>query len=47
MMIIIELGLTITCTVKTLYNVPCYNRIFNIRLKFVGNGSVSIKIPPL
>ena len=34
-------------TVKTLYNVTCYNRIFNIRCKIVGNGSVSIKIPSL
>ena len=32
-------------TVKTLYNVTRYNRIFNIRGKFAGNGSVSIKIP--
>ena len=31
--------------VKTLYNVIHYNRIFNIQHKFVGNGSVSIKIP--
>ena len=34
-------------TVKTLYNVTCYNRIFNIRQKIAGNGSVSIKIPSL
>ena len=34
-------------TVKTLYNVTCYNRIFNIRHKIAGNGSVSIKIPSL
>ena len=34
-------------TVKTLYNVTRYNRIFNIRHKFAGNGSVSIKIPSL
>ena len=34
-------------TVKTLYNVIRYNRIFNIRHKFAGNGSVSIKIPSL
>ena len=34
-------------TVKTLYNVTHYNRIFNIRHKFAGNGSVSIKIPSL
>ena len=34
-------------TVKTLYNVTRYNRIFNIRHKIVGNGSVSIKIPSL
>ena len=32
-------------TVKTLYNVTLYNRIFNIRHKFAGNRSVSIKIP--
>ena len=31
-------------TVKTLYNVTGYNRIFNIRHKIAGNGSVSIKI---
>ena len=34
-------------TVKTLYNVTRYNRIFNIRHKIAGNGSVSIKIPTL
>ena len=34
-------------TVKTLYNVIRYNRIFNIRHKIAGNGSVSIKIPSL
>ena len=34
-------------TVKTLYNVTRYNRIFNIRHKNAGNGSVSIKIPSL
>ena len=34
-------------TVKTLYNVTRYNRIFNIRHKIFGNGSVSIKIPSL
>ena len=34
-------------TIKTLYNVTRYNRIFNIRRKFAGNGSVSIKIPSL
>ena len=34
-------------TVSTLYNVTHYNRIFNIRSKFAGNGSVSIKIPSL
>ena len=34
-------------TVKTLYNVTRYNRIFNIRHKIGGNGSVSIKIPSL
>ena len=26
---------------------PLYNRIFTIRYKFAGNGSVSIKIPSL
>ena len=34
-------------TVKTLYNVTCYNRIFNVRHKITGNGSASIKIPSL
>ena len=34
-------------TVKTLYNVTRYNRIFNIRHKIAGNGSVSIKTPSL
>ena len=34
-------------TVKTLYNIIRYNRIFNIRHKIAGNGSVSIKIPAL
>ena len=34
-------------TVKTLYNVIRYNRIFNNRHKIAGNGSVSIKIPSL
>ena len=34
-------------TVKTHYNVTCYNRIFNIRHKIAGNGSVSIKISSL
>ena len=34
-------------TVKTLYNVTRYNRIFNTRYKIAGNGSVSIKIPSL
>ena len=34
-------------TVKTLYNVTRYNRIFNIRHIIAGNGSVSIKIPSL
>ena len=34
-------------TVKTLYSVTRYNRIFNIRHKYAGNGSVSIKIPTL
>ena len=33
--------------VKTLYNGTRYNRIFNIRHKIAGNGSVSIKIPSL
>ena len=32
-------------TVKTLYNITRYIRIVNIRQKFAGNGSVSIKIP--
>ena len=34
-------------TVKTLYNITRYNRMFNIRHKYTGNGSVSIKIPCL
>ena len=34
-------------TVKTLYNVTRYNRIFNIQHKIAWNGSVSIKIPSL
>ena len=34
-------------TVKTLYKITPYNKIFNIQYKFVGNGSVSIKIPSL
>ena len=34
-------------TVKTLYNVTRYNRIFNIRHKIAGNRSVIIKIPSL
>ena len=34
-------------TVKTLYNVTHYNRIFNIRHIIAWNGSVSIKIPSL
>ena len=34
-------------TVKTLYNVTRSNRIFNIRHKIAGNGSVSIEIPSL
>ena len=34
-------------TVKTLYNVTRYNRIFNIRHKIAGNGSVSNNIPSL
>ena len=34
-----------SCTVKTLYNVIRYNRIFNIQQKIAGIGSVSIKIP--
>ena len=37
----------ISNTVKTLYNVTLYNRIFNIQYKIAGNGSVSIKIPSL
>ena len=36
-----ELG--IKNTVKTLYSVTRYNRIFNIRHKIARNGSVSIK----
>ena len=35
------------CTVKTLYNVTSFNRIFIIRRKIAGNRSVSIKIPSL
>ena len=34
-------------TVKTLYNVTLYNRIFNIQHIIAGNGFVSIKIPSL
>ena len=34
-------------TVKTVYNVTRYNRIFNTRHKIAGNGSVSIKISSL
>ena len=34
-------------TDKTLYNITRYNRIFNIRHKIDGNGSVSIKFPSL
>ena len=34
-------------TVKTLYYVTHYNRIFNIRHKIAGNKCVSIKIPSL
>ena len=34
-------------TVKTLYTVTRYNRIFNIRHKIAGNGSVSIEFPSL
>ena len=34
-------------TVKTLYNVTGYNRIFNIWHKFAGNRSVIIEIPSL
>ena len=34
-------------TVKTLYNITRDNRIFNVRHKIAGNGSVSIKIPSL
>ena len=37
----------ISDTVKTLYNVTRYNRIFNIRHKIAGNGSFSIKISSL
>ena len=37
----------IRSTVKTLYNVTRYNRIFNIRHKFGWNGSVYINIPSL
>ena len=33
--------------VKTLYNITRYNRIFNIRHKIAGNGSVSIEFPSL
>ena len=32
---------------QTLYNVTHYNRIFNIRHRIAGKGSVSIKIPSL
>ena len=39
--------LNILYTVKTLYYVTRYNRIFNIQHKFAGNGSVSIKTPYL
>ena len=38
---------TFWSTVKTVFNVTRYNRIFNIRHKVAGNGSVSIKIPSL
>ena len=42
------LSLRLCCyTVKTLYNIIRYNRIFNIRHKIAGNGSVSIKIHSL
>ena len=41
------LSIFISYTVKTLYNVIRYNRIFNIRHKIAGNRSVSIKIPSL
>ena len=34
-------------TVKTLYNVTRYNRIFNIQHKIAGHGSVSIQIHSL
>ena len=37
----------ISNTFKILYNVTRYNRIFNIRHKIAGNGSVSIEIPSL
>ena len=42
-----ETDKTKTITVKTLDKVTRYNRIFNIRHKIAGNGSVSIKIPSL
>ena len=45
--IISNASLVNNCTVKTLYNVIRYNRIFNIRHKIAGNGSVSIKTPSL
>ena len=37
----------IVYTVKTLYNVTRYNRIFNIRHKYAGNRYVPIKISSL
>ena len=42
-----EAFLSYRSTVKTLYNITCYKRIFNIRHKIARNGSVSIKIPSL
>ena len=35
-------GFTFVDTVKSLYNVTLYNRIFNIRHKIAGDGSLSI-----
>ena len=34
-------------TVKTLYNVTCYNRILKILHQIAGNGFVSFKTPSL
>ena len=45
--VIIIITRRLATTVKTLYNVTRYNRIFTIRYKIAGNGSVSIKIPSL